>query len=95
MMGTFVALALLLRIGRLRGIVQPLVGLIVLLNVFLALRLVPDFAPWGIRKMAEAISFGAVALLAGYAMFVDASERLALKRFLIYGGIAASTLVVI
>lgn len=57
LMGSFVALALSLRVVRLQGIVQPLVGLIVLLNVVLALRLIPDFAPWGIRKIAEGLQF--------------------------------------
>lgn len=95
LMGSFVALALSLRVVRLQGIVQPLVGLIVLLNVFLALRLIPDFAPWGIRKIAEVFSFGSVALMAGYAIFVEPSERLALKKLLVCVGIAASAVVVL
>lgn len=95
LMGSFVAFALSLRVVRLQGILQPLVGLIVLLNVFLALRLVPDFAPWGLRKIAEVFSFGSVALMAGYAIFAEPSERLALKKLLVCVGIAASVVVVL
>lgn len=40
--------------------------LLVALAGYLALRLLPDFPAWGVRKLAEFVLFGAPAFLAGY-----------------------------
>lgn len=56
------------------GLKQPLVILIVTLDVYLALRLIPDFPSWGLRKLTATILFGLPALCAGF--IVAANGRL-------------------
>jgi O-antigen ligase len=44
---------------------SPVVATLAILAVWLSLRLYPQASPWGIRKLAEFVLFGAPALLAG------------------------------
>jgi O-antigen ligase len=45
---------------------QAATWLLAALTAYLALRLLPSPAPWGLRKLAELVLFGAPAFLAGY-----------------------------
>lgn len=59
-----------------------------------ALRLIPDLDPWGIRKLAEIVTFGIVALAAGIIIAADKQVHRATVTLLAYAGLPASAIVI-
>jgi hypothetical protein len=57
------------------GLKQPLVLLILALNLYLAIRLFPEYPNWGMRKLTAAFLFGLPALCAGYVIASDGRLR--------------------
>lgn len=60
------------------GLNQTLVILIVLLDLYLAIRLIPTMPPWGVKKLSAAIAFGTPAFCAGFIINRNSNLRAAL-----------------
>lgn len=72
----------------------PIAATLLALVCWLTLRLVPAFDPWGVRKLAEILSMGSVALAAGVMISTDQHARHATITILSWGGLPAAAIVV-
>lgn len=89
-----VCLSLLLNRRFLTGFLALPVLLVVAINFWLALRLYPDFDPWGIRKLSESVAFGTPALAAGFVLSRDETQRSVFLKLLAYPAISAAIFVI-
>jgi O-antigen ligase len=74
---------------------QPAAWLFVALTAWLAIRLFPHPAPWGVRKLEETILFGVPAMAAGYALAKDDEAFEALTLILSYVSLPMTLVLVV
>lgn len=68
---------------------SPILLVYAVLVGWLAIRLIPDWNPYGVKKFAQLVVYGTPALLAGYVIARDEATRKLLLAWLSYIGLAA------